>query len=345
MEKHYIYPLIDLITVRAKIDETEPGSDNLQNGWRTDELLQDIDELIIGNYNDPSKYAEIGRQVLVLAKAGKLPELAALARLAILRGERLLPVNPEREKTIIRIIEETKNTIAALPNNTRKMRCESLFHYHVGVFYTSYGRFDLAANEQKEAAEKAGLFGDRTGMTFSYFMETLYRLKDALYKGRETETIFSKLEERFTQLIYAAHGSLLEVQITEHNGPAHMIQACVWLNRTHPNWNEWITTVIAAENKLGKQWKSSIGFVRAVDMDSRGDSGANNALRAIIESNDKGNDVNERKAAALLILARHAIQDGKIKEATKIINQIPEQGAQHVRAIAEHMLKKSKKNL
>lgn len=336
MRKDRIDTLVDLVVARAKVDKTAPDPTNPRNGWRTDNLFMgDVDALVVGQNNDPSAYAEIGRQVL--AKVRDLPEMAVLAQLAIFRGERLLPVDSEREQSILQIIRELEETISALPNGTRKMRCRSLFEYHVGIFYNAYGRFDLAAEAQMRSAQEAKHFGDRAGVAISNFMETLSRLKDALRTGKATnelEVIFSRMEERFTELVKGMHGSILEVQWAEGNSPVHMIEACVWLDRTHIKWNDWVTTAIAAAGKLGRSWKPIGEFVCAVDMDIRDDPQADERLNAIAE----GGDMDERRATALLILARRAMQAGRMKKARDIVKHMPEQGAQHVRAIVERML-------
>jgi len=328
--------LVDLIVVRARVDKTAPDP-TLRNGWRTDNLFMgDVDALVVGQNNDPSAYAKIGRQVL--AKVRDLPEMAVLAQLAILRGERLLTATPEREKLILQFAQELETAISILPDGTRKMRCKSLFEYHMGIFYETYGRFDLAADAHTRAAKEADRFGDRPGAAISHFMETVCRLQDALRTDRpsdELETIFSDMEKKFAQLVEAMYGSALEVQWAEGNCPALMIEACVWLDRTHIKWNDWVTTAIAAAEKLGRAWEPIAEFVRAVDMDNHGDPQTDEALYAIA----KGGDVNERRATAFLILARHAIQSGKANEAINIVEQIPVQGAQHVRTIAERMFK------
>ena len=96
--------LVDLVVARAVVDKTAPDSENLRNGWRTDALFQDIDAFVVVQCNDPAVYAEIGRQVLVKVK--DLPEMAALARLAIFRGERLLPIYYDREQTLAQMAEK-----------------------------------------------------------------------------------------------------------------------------------------------------------------------------------------------------------------------------------------------
>lgn len=329
-----INSLVDLVVATAKVDTTAPDSTNLRNGWRTDALLQDIDAFMIGSRNDPAAYAEIGRQVL--KKVRDLPEMAALAQLAIIRGERLLPVTPGREKFIVAIIQNTEKTIAALPGTTKKMRCKSLFEYHVGIFYDTYGRFDLAAKAQRRAALEAERFGDRPGAAISYFMETVSNLKDALRTDKPTIMLFREMEKRFAKLVEGVRGSSLESQWAEGNGPTWMIETCIWLNQTHSDWDEWVKTTLAAVDKLGKAWQPIAEFVRAVNMASYDFPEADDTLHII----SRGTDANERKATALLVLVRRALRAGKVDEAKEIVKQMPEQEAQHVRAIAERLLSK-----
>jgi hypothetical protein len=229
-----IETLADLIINRAMMDKTSPDPSNQKNGWTTDVLFQAIDSLVVVHNNDPVAYAEIGRQVLT--KVQDLPEMAVLAQLAILRGERRQAVSLRREEIILQLAREVEKAISALPDGTtRKMRCKSLFEYHMGIFYEDYGCFNLAAKAHAQAAEEANRFSDLPGAAISRFMETLCILKDALRMrigkpSDELDTIFSKLETRFVQLIEALRGSALEVQWTK-NSQAHMMEACVLLGR------------------------------------------------------------------------------------------------------------------
>jgi thioredoxin-like negative regulator of GroEL len=129
-------------------------------------------------------------------------------------------------------------------------------------------------------------------------------------------------------------GTAFEVSWGQGNAPAHMIQSCVWLDRTHPDWDKWVATALTAAERLGQAFKGGADFVRAVDMDRRGDENARKALEAVAESDD----VNERKAAAMLLLARRALKAGNANRAEQLVAQMPEMGAQHVRTIAERLL-------
>ncbi|MDD5145678.1 MAG: hypothetical protein PHF44_02455 [Candidatus Pacebacteria bacterium] len=329
--------LVDLIVDRARIDTTFPDPKNQWVGWLTDVLFQIVDRFVAIDLNDPKTFAEIGRRVSLRVR--DLPEMGALACLAILRGERLLPVSPEREEFVLQIARETKNIITNLPDSTRKLRLESLFYYHMGIFYSNYEHFDLAEEAQRKSAEIATIIGDKTGAAIAYFMETLCQLRNALLKGIETKEIFSELEKRFLILVDATKGSSVEVQWGQINGPIHMIETTIWLNQmSNPDLKNWVAMVIAAADRMtgSSEIATSAEFVRAIDIYSKGDPNAFEVLRAVGE----GKDANEVKVTALLVLIRHAIRAQKIDEAKDILKQMPKQEAQHVRAIAERMLSK-----
>lgn len=328
--------LVDLVVTRAKVDRTVPDPSNLRDGWRTDALFGDIDALVVGGKNNPSGYAEIGRRVLAQVK--DLPEMAVLATLAILRGERLLSLTPEQGHIVLDISEDLKAAILALPDGTRKKRCQELFLYHMGVFYDASGRFDLAAETQEWAAREAG--DKSSSAAISLFLSAVYRLKFALVADKpsdELEVIFSDLEEKSGQLAEALRGSELEVQWVEGNCPIHMIEACIWLDRRQPEWNNWVETAIAAAGKLGKAWEPSVEFVLAANIDEQEQGGVKEIEKALQAINAQGGS-DEIKATVLLLLARRAFRAGNVDEAKKIIEQMPEQSVQHVRAIAERML-------
>ena len=326
--------LAKLVIARAKVDKTVPDPKNLRKGWRTDELLTgDVDLLVVGGDN-PGAYVLISEKVL--EKVQDLPEMAVLAKLAILRGKRLLPLTPVQKNVIFGFSDLRSAISASLPDGTRKQRCLELFLYHLGIFYDALGDFAKAIKMHEWAAQEAG--DESSSAAISLFCAALYRLKSALVVGKtpdELGALFSDLEEKFAQLAEALRGSELEVQWAEGNGPMHMIQACVWLNlRNHPRWDDWVRIALAATEKLGKAWEPGAEFVRAVDMEKRDDPQAVEALEATAANNGNSNEV---KATALLLLARHALRDRDVDAARNLIGQMPEQGAQHVRAIAERM--------
>lgn len=326
--------LVALVVARAKTDKTPPDPNNLRVGWRTDQLLGDVDMLLCYEQNDPAAYAEVGRGVL--AQVQDLPEAMALARLAIFRGERLLPVSEERKSYLLRMVHGLEGLIEALPDGTRKKRCSSLFQYHTGVFYDAYGCFAEAAAAQRQAADVAKETGDVSGAAISSFAGAVYELKDALCSGQAERigTSFTALQRQYPRLIDAVRGTAFEVSWGQGNAPIHLIEACVWLDRDHENLDTWVTTALAASEKLGKAWKDPADFVRAVQLHRSGDAEAENALTVVAASSG----TNEVKATALLILARRAKQAGGTELAQMFVGQMPETGAQHVRAIARQLL-------
>ena len=335
-----INTLVDLVVVRARVDKTVPNRRNLRSGWLTDTLLTIIiDALVVGEYNDPTAYAKIARRVLERLQdlLERLPEMEALAMLAILRGERLLPLTPEQEHIVIGLLDELETSISVLPDGTRKQRCQELLKYHMAVFENTRGDFDLAAKTHELAAEKAG--EGSSSAAISLFLSAVYRLKSALVAGKpsdELEALFFDLEgEKSRQLAEALHGSELEVQWAEGNGPIDMIMACVWLELLHPKWDDWVGMASLAPSKLGKAWEPGAEFVRAADMYKHNDSLAVQALEVIVANNDNPNEI---RATAFLLLVRLALQAGETDKAKSFIEQMPKEGAQHVRAIAQRML-------
>lgn len=330
----YIKTLVDLVVVVARMDRTSPGSNNLRIGWHTDELLTGyIDMLVRHEHNDPAAYAEIGRQVLAQVK--DLPEMVALAKLAIFRGERLLPPSDERKQSLLQMVDDLEKVISALTKSLRKERCTSLFRYHTGVFYDAYGCFDQAATAQLQVAEEAKRTGDLSSAAISFFLNIFYHLKSALcHKSMDgAEEIFSTLEERYAQLVEAVRDTALEVPWGQGNAPTHMIEACVWLGLDHPSWDKWVAMTIAAAEDLGQAFKQNAEFAHALDLGRGSDADADKALTAVAESNI----ANEKKATAILLLA---LREEDADKAEYFVRQIPEMGTQHVRSVAKHWLAK-----
>lgn len=331
--------LARLVIHTAKMDTTAPESGNLRNGWMTDLLLtQMIDRFVVGQRNKPAVYARIGKWALDYVR--ELPEAAALVQLAILRGERMLPLTKKREQALLQMIDDLRKVIDALPEGTRKTRCKSLFDYHQGVFYDSCGRFVLAAEMQSQSALEANRLGDVAGEVIGLFMNGIYQLKHALKWGVPiwTKPFLMQFDSSFERLVASLTGTALEIEWAQVNGPVFMIESFVWLDRKHPSWDEWVKTSLAGMEKLGSSWDLCAEFVRAVDMERQDPLAAESALSEVADSND----ANERRAAALLILVRHAMKDGQVRQAKELIARMPKQGAQHVVAIAKSCLKEAK---
>ena len=327
--------LVELVANRAAVDKTAPDPTNLRNGWRTDGLLGDIDALIVIKYNNPAVYADFGRQLF--DKIKDLPEMAALAQLAVFRGERLLPIDSHREQMLVQLAKDLEQAVSVLPEGTRKMRCASLLQYHEGVFYNDCGRFDLAAELQGQSGQEAERFGDKPGEAIAYFLKALYLLKDSLRKGEpdaRLQELFSGLEQAFSQLSQGLVGSTLQVQWAQGNGPTHMLEACVWLDQSHDSWENWLQTMLAASEKLGDAFRPFAEFVKALDMARHNDPKTDEALNVVANSDS----TNEVKATALLIMARRAHKAGNAEAAQDLVAKMPDTGAQHVLAIAKRLV-------
>lgn len=330
--------LVALVIARAKTDTTAPDPKDLRAGWRTDQLLTgDIDALVCYERSDPAMYAEIGRQVLVQAQAQNLPETAALAHLAIFRGERLLPVNEGRRQSLLRMVQELEGIINALPDGTRKKRCSSLFQYHTGVFFDAYGCFAQAATAERQAANVAEGAGDVPGTAISSFVAAVYELKDALCFGTANRiwACFTELQRHYPRLITAVTGTAFEVSWGQGNTPLHLFEASVWLDQNTPDMDIWANTALVASDKLGKAFQDGADFVRAVQLHRNGDQRAEQALTVVATTSN----VNELKASALLVLARRAKNVGDTAGSQWYIEAMPVTGAQHVRAVAEQLLR------
>ena len=210
--------------------------------------------------------------------------------------------------------------------------------------------FAEGAKLQGQSAEIAQVNGDKPGESIGYFLERVYLLKQAMVDGDQAAmgTAFTALEQRFNPLVEAVRGTPLEVSWGQGNVSIHMIEALVWLNRwNHPALDVWVAMALAASEKLGQAWQPGARFVRAAYLDSDDNQEAEAALTGVANDTEQ---TNELRATALLILARRSlaggcqsgIQSGMMplpqKTAAELIAQMPETGAQHVRAIAARLL-------
>lgn len=328
-----IATLVEMVAARMLVDKTMPDSTNVRNGWRTDALLiGDVDMFVVHQCNEPASYAQIGRQLA--DKVGHLPEMAALAWIAVFRGERLLPLDPEREEAIFRMVQVLKKDILALPEGTRKMRCASLLEYNEGIFFDACGRFDLAATAQKQSAEYSVELGDKAGEAIANYCEKRLRLKGALCKGLPDhilKELFVVVENFAEKLSEALEDSPLHTQWAEGNCLADLVQMCAWLNQTHPKWDTWVKTTLNAHETLGNAFNPSKALTLALAMERLRHPQSQIHLAAIAN----GDDINERRATAFLVLIRQALDEGKVEMAKAFVEKMPKQGAQHVCTVAK----------
>ncbi|MFA4834252.1 MAG: hypothetical protein WC619_05445 [Patescibacteria group bacterium] len=327
LDRLRIDTLVDQVVAMARKDKTVPNPEDLREGWETDVLIRSIDASVVGECDDPAVFALIGRRVYMEVR--DLPEMAVLAMLMILRGERLLDLDSERQGRIKGLSDDLKTAISALPKGTRKQRCLDLYSYHMGTFYDALGFFKLAVKMYKWAARQAG--SRSSSAAISRYCAARSCLKQALLVGEppdKLEALFSDLEKKFGRLAKALHGSELYAQWAEGNCPMHMILACIWLDRSYPRWEEWTELALAAPEKLGKAWEPGAEFVRVVNMNK----GAKEALVAVAENRAANNEI---RATALLILARRSASPD---EAGGFMEIMPEGGTQYVQAIAKRMM-------
>lgn len=333
-QKFDINTLVDLVVNTARSDTTSPDPKNPRVGWQTDQLLiGHIDKLMTYRLNDPAAYAQIGRRVQ--AKVHDLPEMEALAHIAVIRGERLGPVSA-KSRVSASIAELETKIGSLLPPGSRKERLASLLAYNKGVFYDAYEMFAQAAEMQDESAKIAQANGDKSGEAIGYFLQAVYQLKDALCQPStdEAKAVFSIMEERYTRLVEAVCGTPLEVSWGQGNAPCHMFQACIWLGEDHPDMEKWVASVVSAAGSLKGVWEDIAKHYLAMNSFRKGDGLAKTEIEKVAaESGDV-----TRKAEALLVLARSAIADGDKKLARELVRKMPKQGASHIRAIAERLL-------
>lgn len=329
-----------LVVYTAKSDKTQPSGKELR-GWATDELLRQLDAYLIGQERDPEAYLTLTQNALTEFDVKAMPEIAVLLTLAVFRGLRLMPDTPGKEASLCEFAQDLEAAILRLPQSNRKERLLSLLHYHTGIFYDAYGHYAKAAGAQEQSAEAAKRFGDESGKAIARFVATVYHLKEVLCDGHPNPigAHFAVLETRFKLLVEATRGSANEVLWGQWNGPVHMILACLWLGRDHPDWDTWAETALAAAEKLGKANQPLAQLVRALKALKAKEVSAVESLGVIVDEIGQTTDakLNEVKAMALLALMQRDLATGDRAEAALLQWQIPE-SVKYIRAIAARLL-------
>lgn len=329
-----IKALAAFVAKTSRDDKTKPpAEDLLRYGWSTDLAFKFADAFFT-DAGRPADYAKLAR--LVSAQVSDLPEAAVMAMLAEIRGERLQLLTDRRRKYLRGKIEKAEAAVSALPEGFRRMRCHELLEYHISVLKDAEGDFVLAADFARKSADIARANGNKPGEAIGFFLEAVYQLKAALCEKEPGSLYLSVLEKRYAELVEAVRNTTDDARWRLGNGPCAMIEACILLGRTHPQWDDWVNSVAMAAPQMGDAWKPAAEFVQAVNQAKRDFEHATE----ILISAANASKVDAYKASLLLILLRLALSFMDMKLAHKCLLQMPKTGnVRHIRAIAERLLK------
>ena len=183
--------LVDLVVSTAATDKTEPDSSG--RGWRTADLLQVIDDFVVGRDNNPAIYALIGRRVLGGIKE---KDMIALMWLVVLRGERLfLPLSSGRVERVYHVIEAAKKAISDMSGEPKKSYCLSLLRYHTAIFHNACGSFVEAAEMHRQNAIALGCSSVKPRI--SWFHRVFCLVKNDLVKGKKWNLLSVRWRKNF----------------------------------------------------------------------------------------------------------------------------------------------------
>jgi hypothetical protein len=343
--------IAEIIKYLLDLDTTEPDPNNPRNGWNSDLFLRQIEAFFINQRGEPATYCQIVRLARSQIDSNQHPAAAVLLDLHEFNAERRLSDEEGREKYLDTRAGFLERLVSQLPDGPMQVRCQELLLYNVGVFRDAYGHFAQAAEMQNQAAARADFNANKAGAAICRFVEMVYRLKHALYQSSMggAMSVFAVLELRYSQLAEVTHGTAFEVQWGRGNGPCAMIEACAWLDKmNHPELNNWVATGLAAAEKLGPAWQPIAEFIQAVGWYGQGYHQRQSSITALTRIAQDTTQANDRRATVLLLLARDALAVGQqaglearstaAKMAAEFIAQMPEQGAQHIIAIAKREL-------
>ncbi len=330
MDPFDITTLTQLVVARAKVDKSELRTDNLRAGWQTDELIGHIDFAVVGA-EQYGVYADFGRLLDRALIALNLPDPTVLAELAIVRGERLLPLTEKRIEYIQAVADSIYTKITVMPPGTRRLRCESLFDYQMGIFADAACDFDRAIKLHTKETLAADAAGDKVRAAIASFQGAYVILKLSLYKNDVDEargTDFLALKLRFDSVVMSITGTPHETQWLG-NAARIMSLASIWLQRTNAQeFRAWAQQAIAAATKLGSAWSLGGTFLSAVLSDDT------DKIREVANTAGTG-DTNEIIATARLLLVRSAIAEDDHGKAKNLLKDMPTQQVAHIVALAE----------
>lgn len=304
----------------ADFDDTIPVPS--PNEWRTDLVLRQIER----EMNDPAGFAAFCVAVLAVGVITDVATIILLRLLGVANG--LCRVRPCDTKTVLRMLEQLHPEIEATSNRPRRERLDSLWYYNAGMFFRDQGMYKLAAELQENSATRAKANGDMQGWAIGRFCAAVDRVNQALLTGKGIKNALQRLRgEASKNLVRHIPPTSNEYHWVVLNAPIHRILAHFWADENYRLMcRDWMTLDLKeSQPELAKTHARAIQICNMIFIGSQD-----------MEMNDQtcSEDTAEQKASIMLFNASFcAIDTDGYSIYNKIID-IPEEGAQQVRAVA-----------
>lgn len=238
---------------------------------------------------------------------------------------------------MLALLDGARGLNALVQDETRRRRLEELRCYHAGIVYREAGQFDLAAQNQEEAAAVA-LNPDTAAI--SRFCAAVERAYHAI-AGGDPEQVAQRLQqvqEASGAISVLSNATVTNTRWRDADRPAHLLELSFFAGVPYEGWDRDLAALLALPEPLASTYVHWRGTMQAADCLRKGQ-----LCRAIMLADEvlhKGT-YSVTNVIALLILARveraFGLQ-GIARELLHLVVHYPGHGARIARAVAQREL-------
>lgn len=241
---HHRIRLARIIAASIDEDQSQPEPIKLVDGWLGDLALRNLEGVVGQTGLRWAALEDVYRQALELVKSRSGYALVLLSRLYAERcKDKVKGGVPTNWELVRELIGDADQRIAALDNDNRKKRLESLSNFHHGVIARFIGDYARAIFEHVKAAEKCEAMGDFVGASIERFSEAVDRMHEAISNGTDVAHLHAPLEKAALQVVACCTGDDNTQKTWRYcRAPMHVLQAAIWDLRKLPLSDEeyWV---------------------------------------------------------------------------------------------------------
>lgn len=217
-------------------DMSQPEFPAHRDAWLSDLALRNLEGAVGQTGSRWVALENIYRQALDLVKSRSGYALVLLSRLYAERcKDKVVDGVPTNWELVREFIEDADERIAALDNDNRKKRLESLSDFHHGIIARYIGDYNRAIQEQVKVAEKCEAMGDYVGASIARLLEAVERMHQAISDGTDAAPLHEPLQKAALQVVeYCTEGNNTQNTWKYCRAPMHVLQAAIWDLRKLP---------------------------------------------------------------------------------------------------------------
>ncbi len=170
-------------------DRSMPDEDNVREGWISDKKIQvELENPLVQSgektNEDLANLADVFRRARENDSLKNSPSSRTLFLIDAFNV--LRRVDPPDIENLEIMIELAMSEIEELPDDTRKMRLDSLLEYNMGIYFRDVDvNYGLSYKAQERSAKKSRRVGDSVGEAIARFCMAYDRVNQALRDGNE----------------------------------------------------------------------------------------------------------------------------------------------------------------